>query len=135
MSRTVVVVAALLVRDGRLLIAQRPEGKKRALQWEFPGGKAEAGETPEEALRREIREELGIEVALGRPTLEVLAHEYPDIHVEVHFIPCAPLAEPERREHAALAWVGPDELARYDFVEADVAVLPRIADALRAGRL
>lgn len=132
--RTVVVVAGLLVRGGKLLIAQRPEGKKRALQWEFPGGKAEEGETPAEALRREMREELAIDVEVGR-VFETLTHEYPDIHVEVHFLVCRTEQEPERREHARLEWVGPDELARYDFVEADVAVLPRIADALRRGAL
>jgi 8-oxo-dGTP diphosphatase len=129
MGATVIVVAGLLVRDdGRILIAQRPEGKKRAGEWEFPGGKAEAGETPEEALRRELREELGAEVDI-EPVLERVAHDYPDLRVEVLFFPCRLRAGAvvERREHARLEWVEPARMAEFPFVEADRALLPRFA--------
>lgn len=133
---TTVVVAALIVREGRLLIGQRPVGKKRAGEWEFPGGKAEPGETPEQALRRELQEELGVEATVGT-AFESVAHEYPDLSVVVHFLRCrlAPDAAVERREHDAIVWAAPDELAAYRFVEADRELLPRIAEALRAGRL
>lgn len=128
------VVAALIVRNGKVLVARRPPGKARSGQWEFPGGKAEPGESAEQALAREIEEELGCGCAPAQ-TFAVLEHEYPDLHVRVLFIGCRLQGEPVRREHAELAWVSPEELARYEFVEADRALLPRIADAIRAGVL
>ena len=124
------VVAAMIVEDGKILIAQRPAGKARAGEWEFPGGKAEPGETVEAALAREIREELGCEIVPG-PVWEVLRHDYPDLSVAVHFFPCrlAPGARVERREHQRVEWVEPSRLAEFEFVEADRDLLPRIAAA------
>ena len=135
MSVTTSVVAALLVRDGRILIAQRPPGKKRAGQWEFPGGKTEPGESPQDALQRELREEIGAEVEIG-PVLERVEHSYPDLLVEVLFFPCRLRAGAivECREHARLEWVKADEMADYDFVEADRALLPRFAAWLKEAR-
>lgn len=130
MRQDVVVVAGMIVREGRILIAQRPEGKARAGQWEFPGGKAEPGEGTEAALVREIREELGADVEV-LPVWEVLRHDYPDLSVTVHFHPCR-LREGsvvERREHARLEWVEPSRLAEFEFVEADRDLLPRIVQA------
>ena len=125
------VVAGMIVRDGKILIAQRPAGKARAGQWEFPGGKTEAGEAPEAALAREIREELGVGVAVG-PVWEVLRHDYPDLSVTVHFFPCR-LDPPDARvaalEHARIEWVEPARLGEFEFVEADRDLLPRIAAA------
>ena len=128
MSDTVIVVAGLVTRGGRILIAQRPEGKKRAGQWEFPGGKTEPGELPEAALARELREELGAEVVI-EAMLEKVEHVYSDLRVEVLFYPCTLKAGAvvERREHARLEWVLPAELERFEFVEADRALLPRFA--------
>ena len=128
-----IVVAALLVRDGRILIAERPAGKKRAGEWEFPGGKCEPGETPEAALARELMEELGAEAEI-EPALESVEHVYPDLRVEVRFHPCRLRAGSvvERREHARLEWVLPGEMAAYPFVEADRALLPRFAIWLKA---
>lgn len=124
------VVAAMIVEDGKILIAQRPAGKARSGQWEFPGGKAEPGESPEAALVREIREELGAEIVPGG-LWESLRHDYADLSVTVHFYPCrlAAGARVERKEHARLEWVEPSRLAEFEFVEADRALLPRIAAA------
>ena len=130
--KSVVVVAALILDErGRILIAQRPAGKKRAGEWEFPGGKAEPGETVAAALVREIDEELGARVEPGE-TFEVLPHVYPDLEVVVHFVWCrlAPGAAVERREHARLEWVEPARMVEFEFVEADRALLPRIAAAV-----
>lgn len=132
-SATVIVVAGLIVRDDRrVLIAQRPEGKKRAGEWEFPGGKAEPGEMPEEALARELMEELGVRVTI-EPAIERVEHVYPDLRVEVHFFPCrlGDGEQVERREHARLEWVEADRLADFTFVEADRALLPRFAAWLK----
>ena len=128
MSPTVIVVAGLITRGGRILIAQRPEGKKRAGQWEFPGGKTEPGESPEAALVRELREELGADVVI-EPLLEKVEHVYSDLRVEVRFYPCTLKAGAvvERLEHARLEWVLPEEMERFEFVEADRALLPRLA--------
>ncbi|HVO29662.1 MAG TPA: (deoxy)nucleoside triphosphate pyrophosphohydrolase [bacterium] len=126
MGATIVVVAGLITREGRILIAQRPEGKKRAGEWEFPGGKAEPGETPQAALERELMEELGVRVIV-EPLLEKVEHEYPDLKVEVFFFPCtlAPGAVVERREHARIEWIEPARMTEFTFVEADRALLPR----------
>lgn len=130
MRKDVVVVAGMIVREGKILIAQRPEGKARAGQWEFPGGKAEPGEANEAALVREIREELGAEIDV-LPEWEVLRHDYPDLSVTVHFHPCRLRegASVECREHARIEWVEPARLAEFEFVEADRDLLPRIAQA------
>lgn len=128
--KDVVVVAGMIAREGKILIAQRPDGKARAGQWEFPGGKAEPGEALEAALVREIREELGAEIDVGA-VWEVLRHDYPDLSVTVHFFPCRLRdgAVVERREHARIEWVEGARLGDYEFVEADRDLLPRIAKA------
>ena len=128
MSSSVVVVAGLIVRKGRILIAQRPAGKNRAGEWEFPGGKTEPGETPETALARELREELGVEAEI-EALLERVEHVYPDLRVVVLFFPCRLKCGSEvvRREHARLEWVLPEEMENFQFVEADRTLLPRFA--------
>ncbi len=119
------VVCALIERDGRILIAQRPAHKHLGLLWEFPGGKIEAGEPAGDALRREIREELCCDLVLGDPLPPAL-HAYPKITVRLHafvaaLAPGSP--EPVALEHAALAWVRPDELEAYALAPADYPVL------------
>lgn len=131
-GRPLEVAAALIVRDGKVLIARRPEGAHLASLWEFPGGKVEPGESAAAALRREIAEELGTEV-------EVLAewravrHRYPDREVWLRFFLCR-LTGPEPRPIGCsdLAWAGAGDLARYEFPPADREVL-RDLPALLAG--
>ena len=119
------VVCALIERDGRVLIAQRPAHQHLGLLWEFPGGKIEAGEPAGDALRREIREELRCDIVLG-DALPPALHAYPKITVRLHgfvatLAPGSP--EPVAAEHAALAWVRPDELDDYPLAPADYPVL------------
>ena len=126
MPKTVTVAAALICRDGRFLVGQRPAHKARGLLWEFVGGKLEPGETGPEALIRECREELGVTVAVG-PLYARLTHTYPDLTVELLLYQAA-IAEgtPRMLEHAALRWVAVDELAQYTFCPADAPILERL---------
>lgn len=126
MPKTVAVAAALICKDGRFLVGQRPAHKARGLLWEFVGGKLEPGETGPEALTRECREELGVTVAVG-PLYARLTHTYPDLTVELLLYQAA-IAEgtPRLLEHAALCWVAVDELAQYTFCPADAPILERL---------
>lgn len=124
----IIEVAAALIRDdaGRYLITQRRRGSHLAGLWEFPGGKLEVGESPEAALRRELREELGAAFAIGK-LVETVRWEYPDRTVVLHFYDCrveAGVIEP--REGQAMAWVEPQALAGYDFPPADRALIERL---------
>ena len=117
------VAAALVFRAGKLLIAKRHADAHLGGLWEFPGGKREAGETYEACLIRELREELGIEVAVGE-LLESLTHEYPGKTVHLNFYRCRWQAgEPQTLGCAAFEWVTADELARYEFPAADARLL------------
>ena len=120
------VVAALIRRDGRILICQRPPRQSHPLKWEFVGGKIEPGETPEQALARECREELGIEVQVGGLFMEV-THDYPDKTVYLRLYESTILSgEPQKIEPSDLRWVTPAELTDFPFCEADVAILERL---------
>ena len=111
-----IVAAGILFRDGKVLLAQRASGTY-AGKWEFPGGKLEPGETPEEALRRELREELGIEVRVGRKAYSG------DLLVTLLAFECTLLSgEPRALVHRALAWVAPDDLLSYDLLAPDVPI-------------
>jgi 8-oxo-dGTP diphosphatase len=123
-----VAAVALIDADGRVLLAQRPEGKSLAGLWEFPGGKIEAGETPEAALIRELDEELGIDTwASCLAPLSFASHSYPDFHLLMPLYACRKWqGVPRPREHAALKWAAVRELAKYPMPPADgplVAVL------------
>ena len=123
------VVAALIYKGDRFMICRRPEGKARAGMWEFVGGKAEPGETLPEALRRECREELDIEVAVGDEFMSV-THVYPDITVHLTLFSCTIAAgEPKLLEHSDLRWITPAEIPEYDFCPADEEILKRIREA------
>ena len=120
------VVAALIWDNGRFLACQRPAHKARGLLWEFVGGKVEPGETKEEALIRECREELAITVAPGEVFMEVI-HQYPDLNVKLTlFHTTIAEGEPVCLEHNALRWLTPHEIDQYDFCPADVEILAEI---------
>ena len=113
------VVAALIWDKDRFLICQRPENKERGLLWEYVGGKVEPGETKQEALIRECREELDVTITVGDVFMDVV-HEYPDITVHLTLFH-ASIAEGTIRllEHNAIAWITPAEIPDYDFCPAD----------------
>ncbi|MBQ8512157.1 MAG: (deoxy)nucleoside triphosphate pyrophosphohydrolase [Clostridia bacterium] len=122
------VVAALVWREGRFMICQRPAHKARGLLWEFVGGKTEPGETGEEALVRECREELDITVTPGAVFTDV-THVYPDLTVHLTLYHCTIAeGEPKLLEHEAIAWITPDEIGNYDFCPADVEILEKIRE-------
>jgi 8-oxo-dGTP diphosphatase len=131
--RLVVVTAcALLDADGRVLIAQRSSEKQMAGLWEFPGGKIEAGERPEEALIRELREELGIEVqeACLAP-FTFASHVYHDFALLMPLYICRRWEGiPVPREHRELKWVRTQELSRYPMPPADLPLIPMLRDLL-----
>jgi 8-oxo-dGTP diphosphatase len=127
-----VAACALIDADGRVLIAQRPEGKTMAGLWEFPGGKVEAGEQPEQSLIRELREELGITV---KPEclapLTFASHSYPDFHLLMPLYVCRRWEGfVQAREKQRLKWVRPDELRDYPMPPADEPLIPHLAALL-----
>jgi 8-oxo-dGTP diphosphatase len=132
MKITLVVACALVDADRRVLIAQRPEGKQLAGLWEFPGGKIEAGETPEAALIRELREELDIETkeACLAP-LTFASHSYDDWHLMMPLYVCRKWqGTPVTKEHSALKWVRPQKLHDYPMPPADIPLIAPLCDLL-----
>jgi len=127
-----VIACALIDPDGRVLMAQRPAGKNLAGLWEFPGGKMEAGERPEDTLIRELREELGIEVK--EPCLapfSFASHSYADFHLLMPLYICRRWeGTPEALEHQAIKWVRPKDMAQLPLTPADVPLVPMLRDLL-----
>jgi len=129
----VVVAAVVLVdSDGRVLLAQRPEGKAMAGLWEFPGGKVDLGETPENALIRELREELGIDVAAScLAPFTFASHAYPEFHLLMPLYVCRKWSGiPIAREGQRLTWVRPARLADYPMPPADKPLIAMLRDLL-----
>lgn len=121
------VVGAVIRDGGRVLLAQRPEGKAQAGLWEFPGGKIEPGETPEEALARECREELALEIE--SPTiLRSVLHRYPEKTIRLLLVECSvrPGSVPVPQEGQSVAWVRPSDLDRLPVCPADRELLPYV---------
>ena len=117
------VTCAIIERDGLVLAAQRSATMSMPFKWEFPGGKIHEGETPEECLRRELVEELGIQVAVGK-SLPVSTHHYPAFTVTLYPYVCTITAgEIVIHEHAAIVWLPLDELHSLDWAEADLPVI------------
>jgi 8-oxo-dGTP diphosphatase len=131
------VVAAVIVRTGpagtRVLVAQRPAHKREGLSWELPGGKVEPGEADAEALAREIREELGVDVLVGAE-LGVNVFAYSHGTIELVALRCTVLAgEPQALEHAALDWITAAELDTIAWSPADVGLVAAVRLALHPG--
>jgi len=122
------VVAALIEKDGKLLICQRTRHQTMPLKWEFPGGKIEDGEQPRDALRRELEEELGILAAIG-DELARIQHEYPGGGmVELRFYVVREYkGEIENRIFREIRWAAPQDLPKFDFLEADLTLVRDLA--------
>ncbi len=132
MKTLLVSAVALIDADGRVLLAQRPEGKSLAGLWEFPGGKVEAGETPEVALIRELKEELGIDTwSSCLAPLTFASHSYPDFHLLMPLFACRRWhGIAQGREGQRLAWVKPTALREYPMPPADLPLIPILRDWL-----
>ncbi|GGH28765.1 8-oxo-dGTP diphosphatase [Cribrihabitans marinus] len=132
MKTLLVSAVALIDVDGRVLLAQRPEGKSMAGLWEFPGGKVEEGETPEHALIRELDEELGIntwESCLA--PLTFASHSYDGFHLLMPLFACRKWEGiPQARENQALSWARPADLRDYPMPPADIPLIPILRDWL-----
>jgi 8-oxo-dGTP diphosphatase len=127
----ITVVAGLIFREGRWLIARRPDDDPLGAVWEFPGGKVEPGESLKAALARELEEELGIRARVGEE-VERLRHAYPHLIVELHFLRVLDFTgEAVGREGQDLAWVDADSLADYAFPAADARLLAALPDLAR----
>ncbi len=127
-----VVAVALVDRDGRVLLAERPQGKQMAGMWEFPGGKVAPGETPEAALIRELDEELGVDVeASCLAPFTFASHTYESFHLLMPLYVCRVWqGRPEGREGQRLAWARPNEMARYPMPPADKPLVAMLRDLL-----
>jgi 8-oxo-dGTP diphosphatase len=127
-----VAAVALVDRDGRVLLAQRPEGKKMAGLWEFPGGKIEPDETPEHALVRELQEELGIDTkASCLAPLTFASHSYDEFHLVMPVFVCRVWkGMVTSKEGQAFAWVFPKDLDQYPMPPADIPLIPVLRDLL-----
>jgi 8-oxo-dGTP diphosphatase len=133
MTKIILVSAvALIDLDGRVLLAQRPEGKSMAGLWEFPGGKVEVGESPETALIRELQEELGIDTwASCLAPLTFASHAYEDFHLLMPLFACRKWEGiPMSKEGQALKWVRAADLSNYPMPPADIPLLPILRDWL-----
>jgi len=123
------VVAALIEHEGKILACQRKRGQRFELMWEFPGGKVEPGESPEKALARELREELGAEASIGRPIFRA-EHKYPELRQPIEilfFIAGTRVEEIRNLEFEQLAWRTPESLPELPFLPADRELIEKLA--------
>lgn len=124
------VVAAIIVKDGQVFATRRGYGEWQGW-WEFPGGKMEAGETPQEALRREIREELEADIEIG-PFLDTVEWDYPAFHLTMHCFICTLVSESlHLNEHEAASWLTGETLNSVKWLPADEGLIPKITAILR----
>lgn len=127
--KTINVVAAVIMKEGRVFATQRGYGEFKD-GWEFPGGKVEAGESPEEALRREIREELEVEVNVG-DLIDTIEYDYPAFHLSMKCYACTIAGgSPHLLEHEAARWLTADQLGSVAWLPADITLIPKIAGLL-----
>ncbi|RPA65445.1 (deoxy)nucleoside triphosphate pyrophosphohydrolase [Aerococcus agrisoli] len=127
--KDIYVVGAILVRDGKILCAQRGGEKSLAYLWEFPGGKIETGETPQTALHRELTEELKIDVTVSGDIFDTTAYEYDfgRVHLSTIICPLNAGVEPVLTEHVAIKWLAPSELDQLDWAPADQPTVAKLA--------
>ncbi len=127
--KTINVVAAVIMKEGKVFATQRGYGEFKD-GWEFPGGKVEAGESPEEALRREIREELEVEVNVG-DLIDTIEYDYPAFHLSMKCYACTIAGgSPHLLEHEAARWLSADQLGSVAWLPADITLIPKIAGLL-----
>lgn len=127
--KTINVVAAVIMKEGRVFATQRGYGEFKD-GWEFPGGKVEAGESPEEALRREIREELEVEVNVG-DLIDTIEYDSPAFHLSMKCYACTIAGgSPHLLEHEAARWLSADQLDSVAWLPADITLIPKIAGQL-----
>lgn len=128
--KTIEVVAAIIIKEGQVFATQRGYGEFQGW-WEFPGGKMEAGESPQEALVREIREELDAEISVG-DLIETVEWDYPDFHLTMHCFACSLLSDSmQLNEHEDAAWLTRETLRSVKWLPADLGVLERIGEYLK----
>lgn len=122
------VTCAIIEKNGQVLAAQRGPGMTMPFKWEFPGGKINPGETAQECIIREIKEELGIEIQI-KTMLPQSSHAYPDLHIRLHPFVCRiTRGDIQPTEHHAVQWTGHDQLPTLEWAEADVAVVQSYLD-------
>ena len=122
------VVAALIWQDDKFMICQRSANKARGLLWEFVGGKVESGETKEQALVRECKEELNVLISVGDVFMDAF-HEYPDLTVHLTLFNATIVeGEPQKLEHNDIQWITPSKIANYEFCPADEEILKKIIE-------
>lgn len=127
--KTINVVAAVIMKEGKVFATQRGYGEFKD-GWEFPGGKVEAGESPEEALSREIREELEVEVNVG-DLIDTIEYDYPAFHLSMKCYACTIAGgSPHLLEHEAARWLTADQLDSVAWLPADITLIPKIAGLL-----
>ena len=123
--KTIEVVAAIIIKDNMVYATQRGYGEFKGW-WEFPGGKTEVGESLEDALKREIREELGAEIEVGE-LLDTVEWDYPNFHLTMHCFVCSLLSDTlQLKEHEADAWLGAESLHSVKWLPADEGLIPQI---------
>lgn len=126
MPSHVTVAAGIIWKEGKILVAKRPEGKPRAGYWEFPGGKKEGNESIEETLARELKEELGI-TSEKMQFWQTVEHGYPDLLVTLHFLYVLAFSgDPEPKEGQTLAWVTIEEAKTMNFLSGDIAMVQQL---------
>lgn len=128
--KTLKVVAAVIYKDGQIFATQRGYGEFKD-GWEFPGGKIQEGETPREALKREIKEELDTEIEVGLP-IDTIEYDYPDFHLSMACFWCdIKSGNLELKEHEAARWLSAKEIYDVDWLPADEIILPKILGTMR----
>ena len=130
--KTIQVVAAIIIKDNQVYATQRGYGEFKGW-WEFPGGKTETGESLEDALKREIREELGAEIEVGE-LLDIVEWDYPNFHLTMHCFVCSLLSDTlQLNEHEADVWLNTESLHSVKWLPADEGLIPRIHELLGRG--